>query len=79
MSRAVQLGEVVTQQIVDEQRYLLPLPAPGEIFDVTEPQVAGSGSQHGCARLFLLPVDRLLAANQYQRTRGGNAKGMQRL
>ncbi len=39
-----QLGEVVAKEIIDQQGDLLPLPAPGEILDVAEAQVAGGGA-----------------------------------
>ena len=74
-----QLGEVVTPRIVDEGGDLLPLPAPGEILEMTEAQMARRGAQHGRPALHLLPVDRLVTAQQHQSPGGGNAEGMQRL
>ncbi len=75
----LQLGEVVAQQIIDKLRDLLPLPAPGEILDMTEAQVAGGGAQHGRPGLDLFAVNGLLAAHQHQRPGGRYAEGMERL
>ena len=69
----LQLGEVVAQQIIDERRDLLPLPAPGEILNMAEAQMAGGGTQHGRPHLELFAVDRLTAAHQHQRSGGGDA------
>ncbi|MNG04049.1 hypothetical protein D3C84_871550 [compost metagenome] len=79
LGTAFQFGEVVTQQIIDESRDLLPLAAPGEVLEVAEAQVARRCAQHCRPALDLLPVDGLVTAHQHQGPGGRNAEGMERL
>ncbi len=46
---------------------------------MTEAQMAGGGAQHGRPGLNLLAINGLLTPHQYQRPRGRDAEGMERL